>query len=132
MSQSFIIHTCIDGNNFIELTCPENFIIAIRRQLYGSSFENFCYYNPIKDCLVPFNSKEDCNGVQSCTIQYSSEMLHSCQNSSSSYLRIEYDCIPSKPFKYMHVFYLLITALHNHFIFKFKFSAKFNFCKINV
>lgn len=93
-SPTTIEHFCANGNTEKTLSCPNNYIIAFRNKYYGVSNLGSCYYLPL-DCTAYVDGAEDnCAGSQSCRVKYSPIQLLNCQNKFSSYLRIEYDCIP--------------------------------------
>ena len=83
------------ANDFAKLSCPDKYIIAFRKKFYGVSDFNACF-PLLPDCTENIAGDEDeCAGADSCTINYTAKVLSGCDYKLSSYLRIEYECIPS-------------------------------------
>ena len=60
-----------------------------------NTFSHLCFFSQ-GDCRsFRDSSKLNCAGKQKCNVLYTISTLAECQNKLSTYLQVEYDCIPS-------------------------------------
>ncbi|UJR11032.1 hypothetical protein I4U23_015216 [Adineta vaga] len=85
--------SCVSTN--MTLRCPNYYVVIITKALYGvTQTSNSCQYSH-DDCLVDTMNTILCpNDVHECVIYAAQEPLIHCNNQSSNYLHIEYDCVP--------------------------------------
>ncbi|CAF0759624.1 unnamed protein product [Didymodactylos carnosus] len=86
---------------FMQLKCPAGYVIDIVASMYAtknpdSDPAQSCVYD-VNDCFVSdgATAQQICGGKTSCIVYYFDKTLASCQNRRSSYLHIDYVCVPN-------------------------------------
>lgn len=71
-------------------------MIAIRKSFYGYSSLNNCFYSP-SDCVSyrEVDGLDKCRGANTCYLDYTTQKLAECDYKQSSYIQVEYDCVPN-------------------------------------
>ncbi|CAF1280551.1 unnamed protein product, partial [Didymodactylos carnosus] len=81
-----------------QLICPSDYVIVIRTVVYGVKNNSIakCLYDPA-DCFRNDNSTITtiCAEKKSCLIFYFDKILTSCHNCQSTYLHMDYICMPN-------------------------------------
>ncbi|CAF0779245.1 unnamed protein product [Didymodactylos carnosus] len=83
------------------LKCPLGYVIDIVASMYGTKNQDIgdaqaCVYDA-NDCFINDDTtvQATCAGRSSCVVLHSVRTLASCQNRRSSYLHIDYICVPN-------------------------------------
>lgn len=76
-----------------EISCPAGYVISEREAFYGKSTDNNCFYTP-GDCKSTVTIR--CAGKNSCKLPVYNAPALGCGTSPASYLRVEYECVPTK------------------------------------
>ena len=92
-SPTFALDLCAGSKS---VQCPVGYVISIRKSFYGYSSVNNCFYSPT-DCVSyrEVDGIDKCRGANSCNIDYSTQNLAECDYEFSSYIQVEYDCVPN-------------------------------------
>ena len=79
------------------LRCPNHFVIIPTSAAYGVAQQNVsCSYTP-EDCTADAMAVLACApNTNECQVYASRKRLPQCNDEYASYMRIEYDCVPSK------------------------------------
>ena len=90
---SFFFDLCAGTKLF---QCPVGYVILIRKSFYGYSSANNCFYSP-SDCVSyrEVDGINKCHGANSCNFDYTNQQLAECNYKYSSYIQIEYYCVPN-------------------------------------
>jgi hypothetical protein len=83
------------SSSSITLRCPNSYAIIVKSAFYGvSKIPNQCSYTP-GDCIADAMSTATCmlDSTQ-CNIYATRKKLPQCNDDFSSYMHIEYDCVP--------------------------------------
>ncbi|CAF0748416.1 unnamed protein product [Brachionus calyciflorus] len=76
------------------ITCPNDYVISVKRYFYGKSASNKCFYT--QGDLISYSFQNvNCNGKRTCVLPtYFQYMVE--HSTFSTYLQVEYECIPTK------------------------------------
>ncbi len=79
----------------VTLRCPNNSVVIVRSASHGvSQISGSCSYKP-GDCIVDSMSSVVClTDSTQCSIYATQKKLPQCNDQTSSYFHIEYDCVP--------------------------------------
>ena len=81
--------------SMVTLGCNVNYVPVVTKALFGvTQRPNACAYQP-GDCVADAMSIVTCRpNLATCNLYGATQKLLSCNNQSSSYLHVEYDCVP--------------------------------------
>jgi len=84
---------CVGGT--VAVDCPAKFVAVVKSAFYGvGQTANLCKYTQ-GDCLADAMNIVNCNDDQfKCAIYPLRKKLSECRDQYSTYIRIEYDCVP--------------------------------------
>ena len=87
-------HTCAAST--LTLRCPNNYVIVVRDASYGvAQIAGSCTYST-GDCIADAMNIITCTtDALQCAIYATRKQLPECNNQYSSYLRVEYECVPA-------------------------------------
>ncbi|CAF1389024.1 unnamed protein product, partial [Didymodactylos carnosus] len=95
VTPSTLNNICIGKSK--QLKCPSDYVIDILTAVYGVKTDSAakCSYDPT-DCFQNDDSTITavCAGKNSCLIHYFDKILTSCDNLKSTYLHLDYICVP--------------------------------------
>ena len=79
----------------VELRCPNDYVVVVRSAFYGvARTANLCSYTP-GDCTADTMGTVICTtDSTTCSVFASKKRLPQCNDEMSSYIKIEYDCVP--------------------------------------
>ncbi|CAF3943019.1 unnamed protein product [Rotaria sordida] len=79
----------------VSLRCPNNYVVVVSRAFYGvAQIQGLCSYSP-SDCIADSTSTVACNSDSiQCNLYVTKKKLPQCNDQFSSYVHIEYDCVP--------------------------------------
>ena len=89
------VKACVPGS--VQLQCPVNTVVVIRNAFYGvASIDGSCVYTS-GDCIADAVSTAELScktDSLSCSPYFTRKKLTECNGQNSSYVQVEYDCIP--------------------------------------
>ena len=79
----------------VTLRCPNDYVVVVRSAFYGvARATNLCSYK-LGDCIADTISTVICTtDSTTCSVFASKKKLPQCNDEMSSYINIEYDCVP--------------------------------------
>ena len=86
-------HVCTPST--LTFRCPNNYVVVVRAASYGvAQIAGSCTYST-GDCIADAMNIIPCTTDSlTCAIYATRKKLPECNNQNSSYLRVEYDCVP--------------------------------------